>query len=298
MVWAPWVDPGSSFDNFTVSGAAPVAPVATTVTVTPGTATMTVGGAPTTLTAAVLDQSSQPMANATVTWSVAPSGIVSLAPNGLTVAVTPLAAGTATVTATSGSLTRTATMTVVAAGTNQVFDSFTAANGTVAGRSPETNAANSQWQIFGPASVAIQSNTLHAGTGATVSGAVVNAGIANATVSADWTVGSGTVWGGVVIRFQDAANFVVARYYMGKVGVFRYVAGTWVADGDEVPVSAAAGSTHNLAVTTSAATITVRWDNVVTIQTSDTFQQTRTVHGVIWAPWVDSGSSFDNFTVK
>jgi hypothetical protein len=213
--------------------------------------------------------------------------------------VTPLAAGTATVTATSGSLTRTATMTVVAAGTNQVFDSFTAANGTVAGRSPETNAANSQWQIFGPASVAIQSNTLHvSGTAASVSGAVVNAGIANATVSADWTVGSGTVWGGVVVRYQDAANFMVARYYLGKVGVFRFVAGTWVADGVEVAVSATAGSTHNLSVTMSGSTITVRWDNVMLMQADDTFQQTRTVHGIIWAPWVDSGSSFDNFTVK
>jgi hypothetical protein len=51
-------------------------------------------------------------------------------------------------------------------------------------------------------------------------------------------------------------------------------------------------------VTTNGATITVAWDGVQKIQATDSFQQTRTLHGMIWAPWVDTASTFDNFQVK
>ena len=185
VIWAPWVDAASTFDNFQVSGTPPAPPVATTVTVTPATASVGVA-ATRTLTAVVRDQFNQPMANQAVTWTATANGVVTLAPTGLTVTVTGASVGSATVTATSGALTGTATVTVTAApppNANQVFDSFTAADGSVAGRTPETNAANSTWQVFGPAGVAIQNNALHVvGTPTGYSGVVVDAGIADATI--------------------------------------------------------------------------------------------------------------------
>ena len=95
----------------TIDQAAGVAPVATTVTVAPATATVA-AGATTTLTATVKNQNGQPMPSAAVTWSVTPTGVVTLAPNGQTVTVTGAAAGTATVKATSGTVNGTATVTV------------------------------------------------------------------------------------------------------------------------------------------------------------------------------------------
>ena len=300
VIWAPWVDAVSTFDNFQVSGTPPAPPVATTVTVTPATASVGVA-ATRTLTAVVRDQFNQPMANQAVTWTATANGVVTLAPTGLTVTVTGASVGSATVTATSGALTGTATVTVTAApppNTNQVFDSFTAADGSVAGRTPETNAANSTWQMFGPAGVAIQNNALHVvGTPTGYSGAVVNAGIADATIEMDWTIGSADAWGGPVVRYQDALNFLVVRYYQGNLGLYRYAAGGFTALGSAT-VGGAVGTTHHVAVTTSGATIAVAWDSVQKIQATDSFQQTRTVHGVIWAPWVDAASTFDNFQVS
>jgi hypothetical protein len=47
----------------------------------------------------------------------------------------------------------------------------------------------------------------------------------------------------------------------------------------------------------SGATITVFWDGVQKLQATESFLQTRTVHGVMWTPWVDAVSTFDNFAV-
>jgi hypothetical protein len=247
----------------------------------------------------VRDQYNQVMPNAVVVWLATPSGIVTVTPNGATATVTGTSVGTATVKATSGTVNGTATVTVTSTGGYLVFDSFTNGSGSVAGRSPEINVPNSQWQTLGSAGVALQNGVLKLMSAPfTLSGAVVNAGVADGTICADWNVGVKTGWGGVVVRYNDPQNFIVARYYVSAVALYRYAAGQWFLIASAATVNPVVGSTHSLAVTTSGATITVFWDGVQKLQATESFLQTSTVHGVMWTPWVDGISTFDNFAVR
>lgn len=91
------------------------APVATTVTVTPSTVSLT-PGATQQLSASVLDQNSNVMNGQGITWSTSASAVATVSSTGL---VTAVAAGTASITATlTSNPQRSATATVsVASGT-------------------------------------------------------------------------------------------------------------------------------------------------------------------------------------
>ena len=87
----------------------PDPPRATTVTVTPATAELTALGATVQLRAEVLDQYGQVMAGAAVSWSSGAASVATVDASGL---VTAVANGAATITATAGSASGTAAVTV------------------------------------------------------------------------------------------------------------------------------------------------------------------------------------------
>ena len=87
----------------------PDPPRPTTVTVSPATAELAALGATTQLTAQVLDQYGQVMAGAAVTWSSSDASVVAVDASGL---VTAAGNGTVTITATAGSASGTAAVTV------------------------------------------------------------------------------------------------------------------------------------------------------------------------------------------
>ncbi len=94
----------------------PPVPVATTITLSPASATRIAGGTAS-VHAAVFDQVGQPM-SVTPMWSTSASGVATVqavtgSPQDAT--ITAVAAGTATITATSGSASGSASITVVAA---------------------------------------------------------------------------------------------------------------------------------------------------------------------------------------
>jgi uncharacterized protein YjdB len=87
----------------------------TGVTLSPATMGLTVGGAGQSLMATVAPADAT---NKSVTWSVEPNGVVSIAGTGATVTVSPVAAGTATITVTANDTTngtKTATCAVTVA---------------------------------------------------------------------------------------------------------------------------------------------------------------------------------------
>ena len=84
-------------------------PVATTVSISPASVDLSSFGETLQLTAAVLDQNSQAMSGAPVSWTVSDNSVASVSAGGL---VTAVANGSATVTATSGSAAGTAAVTV------------------------------------------------------------------------------------------------------------------------------------------------------------------------------------------
>ncbi len=87
----------------------PLAPVATTVTVSPASATLIALGETARLTAEVRDQNGQVMAEATIAWASSDAAVAAVDASGQ---VTAAANGSATITATVGSVSGTATVTV------------------------------------------------------------------------------------------------------------------------------------------------------------------------------------------
>ncbi|MCY3676349.1 MAG: Ig-like domain-containing protein [Gemmatimonadetes bacterium] len=87
----------------------PPAPVATTVTVTPATATLTAFEETVRFTAEVRDQNGQVMTGATVAWTSSDPSVAAVDASGQATAV---ANGSATITATAGSASGTAAVTV------------------------------------------------------------------------------------------------------------------------------------------------------------------------------------------
>ena len=87
----------------------PPAPVATTVTVNPGSAALGALGETARFTAEVRDQNGQVMAGAAVAWASSDAAVATVDASGV---VTAAANGSATITATSGSVSGTAAVTV------------------------------------------------------------------------------------------------------------------------------------------------------------------------------------------
>lgn len=87
----------------------PEPPVATIVSVSPAAVDFSSFGETLQLTAAVVDQNSQAMSGAPVSWTVSDNSVANVSTGGL---VTAVANGSATVTATSGSAAGTASVTV------------------------------------------------------------------------------------------------------------------------------------------------------------------------------------------
>ena len=87
----------------------PEPPVATTVSVSPASVDLSSFGETLQLTAAVLDQNSQAMAGAPVSWTVSDNSVATVSAGGL---VTAAGNGNATVTATSGGAAGAASVTV------------------------------------------------------------------------------------------------------------------------------------------------------------------------------------------
>jgi uncharacterized protein YjdB len=100
----------SGASAITVTAGPPPPPVVTTVTVAPTSASV-VAGATTTLQATVKDQNGNVMTGQTVTWSTNNSAAATVNSSGV---VTGVAAGSATITATSSGKTGTSSITVTA----------------------------------------------------------------------------------------------------------------------------------------------------------------------------------------
>ena len=124
-------DPGglSAAQSFAVQV---VAATPAQVTVTPGTATLTAVGRTVQLSAEVLDQLGRPMTAVSVTWSSGAASVATVDRNGL---VTAAGNGEATITASAGEASGTATITVRqsahSVAVTPTFDTLTALGDTV-----------------------------------------------------------------------------------------------------------------------------------------------------------------------
>ena len=110
IVWQRGRGPDSNLYIFVYKPGAPVEPVATTIDVTPPAATLEIGDTRA-FQATVLDQFGNPMTGITVTWASSNGTVGTVDAGGV---FTAKAAGTSTVTASAGSVSGTAAVTVSA----------------------------------------------------------------------------------------------------------------------------------------------------------------------------------------
>lgn len=147
-----------------------------------------------TLTATVRDANDDVINNATVAWSVSPSGVVSLSSNsGLSTTLTAVGNGNATVTAQSGSVSSTHSVTVA-----QEFDALvlTPNPGTVnVGSTLQMNAVGNDPGGSPLSSIGAVTFTSSDDTKATVNGSGLVSGVAigDVEITAEATVGSVTL---------------------------------------------------------------------------------------------------------
>ena len=104
-------DSAMSYEGFTATGAITAAPVPTSITLAPATATVGTGSTQQ-FAATVKDQSGNAFTGVPVTWTVSPATVGTVSGSGLFTAAS--AAGSGNVTATFGTLTATAAVTVAA----------------------------------------------------------------------------------------------------------------------------------------------------------------------------------------
>ena len=116
--WTAPID--NTFGACNDDGATPPPPVVASVTVTPATATVTVGGTQT-FTAAAFDAAQQPITGVTFTWTTSNAAIATVTASGV---ATGVAAGDATITAAApNGVSGSAAMHVIAAeSTMQIVD--------------------------------------------------------------------------------------------------------------------------------------------------------------------------------
>jgi uncharacterized protein YjdB len=184
-------------------------PVATSVTLSVTSLSLASLGVTSQLSATVKDQNGAAMTGATVTWATADAAVATVSSAGL---VTSVADGTATITATSGSLSATASVTVAQAGANLVLSdsiltfgsladttqltaSVTDANGeTVSGATVTWATSDAAVATVssaglvtsvadGTVTITATSGSLAATTGVTVSQVVASVGVSGPTLS-------------------------------------------------------------------------------------------------------------------
>lgn len=99
----------------------PSDPVLTTVVVVPGSQSMTTADAATQLTASARDENGDPIAGQTFTWESSNTNVAMVSTTGF---VTPVSAGTSTITATTGDKSGTAVVTVTGFGGSYAMGSW------------------------------------------------------------------------------------------------------------------------------------------------------------------------------
>ena len=136
-----------------------------------------------------------------------------------------------------------------------------------------------------------------AGAASSIVYATTQTGATDVRAATSWQVRGATMWGGIALRASDANNLIFAGYRSGELAVYRVRNGTWTRlVGSAMTVGV--GTTHQIEVAATGATIQVYWDGTLTLQTSDGFDETVDRHGLAWANGVDTASGYDSFRVS
>src|SRR5207237_2640909 len=155
---------------------------------------------------------------AAFTWTTSASNIARLVTAaGSSINLQGYSAGSATITATETGSTRSANATVTIATSDTLsWDTFTGTNGTaLTAHMPDSSQVGGGWTATGSAAPTLQSGLASVTTAGAASSRVYatqDATLSDVQLAADWNVRSATPWGGLVLRWTDANNFLFVGY--------------------------------------------------------------------------------------
>jgi len=125
-----------------------------------------------------------------------------------------------------------------------------------------------------------------------------DSGVSDVRLATDYFAGSGPGMGALVFRLVDANNFLLLETYAGQLQLYRRQSGNWTLLATAPLATLMPGSTHRLEVRAVGNTLQGWWDNVLTLQTVDSFQATATRHGLDWNSAYDPSTAYDNFLLS
>lgn len=109
--------------------------------------------------------------------------------------------------------------------------------------------------------------------------AVVESGVSNASVEADFIYGSASPYVGIVTRYIDSNNTIVARMNSTGLALFKFINGTATQLGTTHSLTPVTGTTYNIKVITNGSDISVYLGGVLVITATDSYNSTVTKHG-------------------
>src|SRR5205807_9405308 len=117
--------------------------------------------------------------------------------------------------------------------------------------------------------------------------ATIDSHSSDISASADWHIGSSQVWCGVLTRYSDDENYVLARYHDGEVALYQRQNGTTSSalGSQQVPVVA---GTHKLRVQTSGTHARVSWDDALQFEATLPSTLSGTRVGLTWSNCYDT----------
>ena len=195
----------------------------------------------------------------------------------------------------------TATVTVVLPQGLLVLDGFDGIQGTpLTAHVPDVNVIDQPWALNGGAPAP---TLVTGGVGVTPGPGhlqvTINSGAPDIAMGVDYRVGTGPGLGALVFRLTDASNFLLLETYSNTLHLYKcQTSGCLALVSQPLPAALVPGSTHRLEVRTFGSTIEGWWDGVRRLQTTDTFQQTATRHGLDWNSAFDATSVYDNFELS
>jgi membrane-bound inhibitor of C-type lysozyme len=296
--WNSAYDATTTYDNFTLLDArTPV--VVTRVAISPNPISVRAGGTQV-VAAQAFDAAGAPVSGVPITWSTGDTAIATVTTASVTTTVTGVTSGATTLTAsTPNQISATVPVTITSVSDNVlVSDAFSGADGTLlTNHAADVNVTGQPWTLIGTPAPMLQNARASVGSGMGHLQLVIDSGVADIEMAADYHVGAGPGLGALAFRGVDADNFLLLETYQNNLQFYRRQGGVWTLLASQPIPALVPGSIHRMRVRAVGSSLLGYWDDVLTVQTTEAFQQTATRHGLDWNNAYDPTTTYDNFTL-
>jgi hypothetical protein len=181
-----------------------------------------------------------------------------------------------------------------------VSDTFSGPAGDLPSHVPDVNTSGASWTVIGSTPIPTVGDGLvrtSAGGGHVI--ATIDTGVPDIQMSVSYVVGASSErLAALAFRVTDANNHLLLMYYQNALRFYRRQAGTYTLLASSAPLaSPLAGYAQRMEVRTFQNQLRGFWNGVQVVQTTDSFQQTATKHGLDRNSAYDPAAAFDNLQI-